>query len=124
MPKPLVMSYLTMTQTLDGYVSCSEVQDASATSRVFEIQLQQSDSPVYVCWSNRKRLPTDTAFSRIPGLPWNTQWTEKEYLTFSTGSYAEVIDSQGNSTLYYPKKGVVSIPVTGEPVFIKNVIPK
>ncbi|MBQ9768214.1 MAG: hypothetical protein IJW37_08945 [Lachnospiraceae bacterium] len=120
MPKPLVMSYITMTQELDGYVSCSEVPKVSATSRVFEITLQQSDTPVYVCWSNCKRLSTDIVFSRTPGLPWQNQWTGKENITFYTNSYVEVIDSQGNSSIYYPKNGAVSIPVSGEPIYIKN----
>lgn len=121
MPKPLVMSYLTMTQTLDGYSSCREVQTSSAKARVFELLLQQTDSPVYVCWTNQTPLSTDITFSRTPGLPWENQWSVGETLTFYTDSYAEVTDSQGNHTLLYPKDGIVSVPVTGEPIYIKNV---
>lgn len=120
MPKPLVMSYISMTQTLDGYLSCTEISDVSPTSRVFEVKLQQSDAPLYVAWSNCKPLSTDKTYSRTPGLPWENQWTGKEKLTFQTDTYVEVIDSQGNSTTYYPSKGVVTVPITGEPVFIKN----
>lgn len=120
MPKPLVMSYMTMTQNLDGYTSCTEVQDKSSTSRVFEMTLQQSETPVYVCWSNRQQLTTDTSFSRTIGLPWENQWSSKEYVTFATDTYLEVLDSQGNSTIYYPDEGLVTIPVTGEPLYVRN----
>lgn len=124
MPKPLAMSYITMTQTLDGFASCAEVPNVSAKSRIFELKLQQTDSPIYVCWTNKYPLSTDYLFSRTPGLPWKNQWTSSEKITFYTDTYAEVIDSQGNTTRYYPKKGIVSIPITGEPVYIKNVTVK
>ena len=120
-PKPLAMSYITMTQSLDGYTSCLEEENISPTARVFKINLQQSEAPIYICWSNKTPLSTDTIFSRTPGLPWNNQWKRCEELVFYTDTYAEVIDSQGNHSIVYPKNGTVSIPVTGEPIYIKNV---
>lgn len=120
MPKPLVSAYMTMTQKLDGYLSCTEVRDISSTSRVFEIKLQQTDNPLYICWSNCKPLSTDTSFSRTPGLPWTNQWSASENITFHSDSYVVVTDFQGNSKTYYPQDGIVSIPVSGEPIIIEN----
>lgn len=120
MPKPLVMSYITMTGELDGYLDCSEVTDASVTSRLFEFKLQESDEPVYICWSNCSPLSTDTIFSRPKSLPWINQWKGSENLTFYTDNYVSTTDFQGNTTTYYPKDGKVVIPVTGEPIIIKH----
>lgn len=120
MPKPLVMSYITMAQELDGYMECTEIADKSTTSRLFEVKLQQSNEPLYVCWSNCSPLSTDTTYSRPKGLPWNNQWKGSESITFYTNNYVSATDFQGNTTTYYPKNGKVTIPVTGEPIIIKQ----
>lgn len=120
MPKPLVMSYITMTQELDGYSKCSEVSDKSPTTRLFEINLQQTNEPLYICWSNCSPLSTDTSYSRTKGLPWINQWKNSETIAFYTNNYVSATDFQGNTTTYYPKNGMVTIPVTGEPVIIKH----
>ena len=120
MPKPLVMSYITLAQELDGYLTCSEVADKSTTSRLFEITLQQTNEPLYICWSNCSPLSTDTSYSRPKGLPWINQWKGSENLTFYTANYVSATDFQGNTTTYYPKDGKVVIPVTGEPIIIEH----
>lgn len=123
-PKPLSLAFGNMTRTLDSIISCQEIESNSKTLRIFSLKTDKIDSlsSLTAIWSNCSPLTNDCVDAyRTPNLPWNNQWENEEIVSFSTAaSSVTVIDIMGNETIYYADDGIVNIPVTGSPIFIKG----
>lgn len=125
MPKPYAAAYATMTKELDGVKTVTETKNASNTLRTFQVKLSNGKT-LTAAYSNIYRLSNDAVTgTRTPNLPWNNQWLQSETAVFQKDSKAKeiyTIDLMGNKTTYKAdRKGKVSIPITGAPVFIYGV---
>lgn len=124
LPKPYAVAYATMTRQMDGVRSVCEVDSPSDTVRLFQITLADGET-FHAAYSTAHRLSNDAVTGkRTPNLPWQNQWRGQETVSFTASSDADVytIDLMGNKKNYRTnKKGTVSIPVDGSPVFLYGI---
>ncbi len=124
LPKVSGIAFANMTRAIESVQTLVESSKYSGgTLRVFEANTAL-DGKVYVAWSNCAKLKNDSDYSsylRDPSMPWENLWRESENLTITTSSKTvTVYDSMGNTKTYTASGGKVTIPITGETVFIKG----
>lgn len=122
LPKPYAVAYSTMTRQMDGVKEVKELASQSNTLRVFQITLENNET-FLALYSTANRLSNDAVIGkRTPNLPWNQQWSGYETVSLQKEQGANqvyTIDLMGNKKTYKNnKKGTVSIPVNGSPIFI------
>lgn len=122
LPKPYAVAYGTMTRQMDGVKEVKELTSQSKTLRVFQITLA-NDETFLALYSTANPLSNDAVIGkRTPNLPWNNQWSGSEIVSLQKDKNAKqvyTIDLMGNKKTYTSnKKGTISIPANGSPIFI------
>ena len=122
LPKPYAVAYATMTRQMDGVKKVEELSTKSKTMRIFEITFADG-STCLALYSTAHRLSNDAVSGkRTPNLPWNNQWPGSEKISLQKVKNAKqiyTIDLMGNKKTYTSnKKGTVSIPANGSPIFV------
>lgn len=138
MPKPAMIVFANMTRQLESVKKNSVYHSAKVSTEYDEgyanggVRAYEFDTrlhgKVIAAYSNKQVLPngkkniTGQTGERIPNLPWNNLWNEYDETEFkAAGDTVTVVDSMGNSTVYKAKDGKVTIPLTGEMVYIHGV---
>jgi hypothetical protein len=80
----------------------------------------------WVLWSYREKNELDAAWgdlkdgSRRPGMPWQNRWHQPVPVRVPAQGPVTVTDIMGNSTTLQPKGGMVTLDLTGSPVFVRG----
>ncbi len=138
MPKPAMIVFANMTRQLES-VKKNSVYHAAKVSTEYDegyanggVRAYEFDThlhgKVIAAYSNQQVLPNGkknamgSTGERAPNLPWNNLWNKADETEFkAAGDTVTVVDSMGNSTVYKAKDGKVTIPLTGEMVYIHGV---
>ena len=137
-PKPAMIVFANMTRQLESVKKNSVYHSAKISPEYDEgyandgVRAYEFDTHLYgkviAAYSNQqvlpngKKNPMGSTGERIPNLPWNNLWTEVDETEFNaSGDTVTVVDSMGNSTVYKAENGKVTIPLTGEMVYIHGV---
>lgn len=133
-PKPAMIAFAVMTRQLESVkedgAKISEKYDEGwnvAGVRAFEFDTALHGKVVAAysnkqVLSNGKKNSAGTTGDRTPTLPWKTLWTETDDTVFeAAGSTVTVIDTMGNKKIYKAVNGKVTIPLTGETVYIYGI---
>lgn len=133
-PKPAMIAFAVMTRQLESVkekgAAISEKYDEGwdvGGVRAYEFNTALHGK-VIAAYSNKqvlsngKKNSTGSTGDRTPTLPWKTLWTETDNTEFeATGSVVTVVDTMGNKKIYKAENGKVTIPLTGETVYIYGV---
>ncbi len=133
-PKPAMIAFAVMTRQLESVktdgAKISEKYDegwdvAGVRAYEFDTALHGKVVAAYSnkqVLSNGKKNSAGTTGDRTPTLPWKTLWNVTDDTVFeATGSTVTVVDTMGNKKIYRAENGKVTIPLTGEAVYIYGV---
>ena len=125
LPKPAGIAFAMMTRELESVQDLVESTKYSGDKRRVFKATTALQGDVFIAWTNISPLGNDAesaAALREPTMPWNPQWSEGETVEFdAVGATVTVTDNMGRDTVYTAQNGKVSIPLTGEPCYIKGV---
>lgn len=118
LPKPVAVSFANMTRVCESYTGLTVSNLTTDNLQVYEVQTELKGK-VYVAWSNHELFAIDQGKERTPKMPWVGEWTTSQNLVISTNNASvQVYDAMGNVKTYTASNGKVTVPVTGETIYI------
>ena len=135
-PKPAIIAFAAMTRQLEsvnknGAVISEKYDEGCGNGGVRAFEFETAlHGKVIAAYSNQQVLANGRKYKdewktgdRTPCYPWeNKLWTETDETVFdATGETVTVVDTMGNKTVYEVSDGKVTIPLTGEVVYIFGV---
>lgn len=127
-PKPGYIAYAAMTEQLEG-AHCQGRLELGADD-LYGLHFNKGQHPLEVLWSYREKHETDLEWwppeqfkdkSRRPAEPWVTRWHAPVPIKLPATGPVTVTDIMGNSQTFLPKAGVVSLSLTGSPIYVQGL---
>ena len=127
-PKPGYIAYGTLTEQLEGAHCLGRLR--LGADDLYGLQFRRGTDAVEVLWSYREKHETDLDWwppeqykdkSRRPGEPWVNRWQSPVLVKLPATGRVIVTDIMGNSHTIWPTAGVVSLPLTGSPIYVHGL---
>ena len=127
-PKPGYIAYAVMTGQLEGTQYDGRLE--LGADDLYGVRFRRGTSRVDVLWSYREKHETDLAWwppaqfrdkSRRPGEPWESRWRRPVRLRLPAAGPVIVTDLMGNRRRVTPVSGIVTLALTGSPVYVAGL---